>query len=111
MNLRIQLFLGFSLVFVLMIVIAAFTYAGITALIETAEMVSHTHQVIIKARRIEKLLVDMETGPLAMLSISPSSSAAAINCSVPTFFMKGNVESIRFARMLRSMARSGNSIM
>ena len=67
MKLQTQLFLGYVLIFVLMIVIAAVTYQGITALTETAEWVSHTHQVISKAHRIEKLVVDMETGQRGFL--------------------------------------------
>ncbi len=62
MKLQTQLFLGYALVFFFMIVIAAVNYTGITKLTETAEWVSHTHQVITKAWRIEKLFVDMETG-------------------------------------------------
>ncbi len=67
MKLQTQLFLGYVLIFVLMIVIATVTYQGITALTETADWVSHTHQVISKAHRIEKLLVDMETGQRGFL--------------------------------------------
>lgn len=56
MKLQIQSFLSYVLIFVLMIVIATDTYRGITALTETANWVSHTHQVISKAHQIEVLV-------------------------------------------------------
>ena len=67
MKLRKQLFSGYVLIFVFMIVIAVVTYLGVVSLTETADWVSHTHEVISKAYRIEKLLVDMETGERGFL--------------------------------------------
>jgi CheY-like chemotaxis protein len=67
MKLRTQLLLGYTLVFALMIVIAAITFRGFTSQTDRAALVSHNHQVISKAHLIGKLLVDMETGQRGFL--------------------------------------------
>ena len=46
MKLRTQLSLGYGLIFAFMIVIAVVTYRGLISSAETAERVSHTHEVI-----------------------------------------------------------------
>jgi len=67
MKKRTQLFGGYVLVFALMIVLAVLTYRGFTSLIESANWVEHTQEVIGKARLIEKLVSDMETGQRGFL--------------------------------------------
>jgi len=47
---RARLLLGYLLVFTLMIVLATFTYQGISPLTDTADWVSHTHEAISEAR-------------------------------------------------------------
>ena len=59
---RTQLVSGYVLVLVLMIVMPVVGYRGLTSLIDTADLVSHTHEVISEAYLMEKLPVDMETG-------------------------------------------------
>ena len=62
MKLKTQLFYGYCLVFLLMIIIAIISYRGINSLLETTKWVVHTEEVIGEAKYLEKLLVDMETG-------------------------------------------------
>ena len=67
MKIWTQLVLGFVLIFAFMIGIALVTYWALASSTETAKWVSHTHEVIAKAQKIEKLLVDMETGQRGFL--------------------------------------------
>ena len=67
MKLRTQLFLGYTLVFALMLVIAAVSYTGFRSHMKTARWVAHTHEAISQAHFIEKLLLDMETGQRGFL--------------------------------------------
>ena len=67
MKLRALLLSGYSLLFILLIIIGAISYRGLDSLVSTANWVTHTHEVIGEARLIEKTLVDMETGQRGFL--------------------------------------------
>ena len=62
MKLRNQLLSGYSILYVLMVIIAVIAYTGFERLSLTGSWVAHTHKVISQARFIEKTLIDMETG-------------------------------------------------
>ena len=62
MKLRIQLLLGYMLVFAMMGVVATMAYLSIANLLEANGWATHTYRVIGAARQIERHLVDMQTG-------------------------------------------------
>lgn len=62
MKLRTQLLLGYLVVFVLLVGVVAVMYENNRLLFETQQWVMHTHQVIAKARMVERLVVDMQAG-------------------------------------------------
>jgi len=67
MKLRTELSLGYALILVFMLVIAVIAFQSFSSFTETVTWVSHTHEVISKAHKVEKLLVDMETGQRGFL--------------------------------------------
>ena len=62
MKLRNQLLLGYGMILILMIAVAAIAYRTITSLAESRIWIAHTHEVINKAHLIEKQVIDMESG-------------------------------------------------
>ncbi len=85
MYLRTKLILGYTLIFVLMVVISMITYRTTTAFIDTAGMISHTHQVISNVRQIEKLLIDMETGVRGFLITGTEEFLEPYNDGIKTY--------------------------
>ena len=67
MKLQTRLFLGYLVVFVLMLVIAGVSYNGFRTNTATGRWVSHTHQVIADAQLVLRLAIDMETGQRGFL--------------------------------------------
>jgi methyl-accepting chemotaxis protein len=59
---RTQLFTGNGLILGLMIVISIVVYMSVNSLLQTFNMVNHTHEVLAEASAIEASAVDMETG-------------------------------------------------
>ena len=64
---RHKILLGFSFPMLLMMVVAFVVYVNVSGLVETANGVKHTHHVIVGARELGKLIVDMETGERGFL--------------------------------------------
>ena len=64
---KYKLFIGFLIPALLIAMLATFTYRQIQSSLETARWVQHTHEVIAKARLLEKLIIDMETGQRGFL--------------------------------------------
>ena len=64
---RHKILLGFSVPVFLMMVVAFVVYVNVAGLVETANRVKHTHHVIVGARELGKLIVDMETGERGFL--------------------------------------------
>ncbi len=70
MKLRTQLFPGYVLVLVLMIAMAGVANHGPTSLTDTADWVSHTHEVMGKGRLVQKIMVDVT--PRLALGAAPT---------------------------------------
>jgi methyl-accepting chemotaxis protein len=62
MKFRTQLWLGNGIVLVLMIIIAGVVYQNVSSLLSNSRWVTHTHNVIENGARLQKSLIDMETG-------------------------------------------------
>ncbi len=62
MKFRTQLYAGYIIVLILMLILIGVMYQATNTLIDSQKWVAHTHDVIAKGRLIEKLLVDMQTG-------------------------------------------------
>ncbi len=67
MTFRSKMFSGYGVVLLLMVTVSSIVYINIGSLIETSKWVEHTHKVIVNSKRLEKLLVDMETGERGFL--------------------------------------------
>ena len=67
LNIKNKIVLGSCLSLVLVTILAIFANQSIKSLVETSTWVEHTHQVLDHASRIEKLIVDMETGERGFL--------------------------------------------
>lgn len=67
LKIRTQTFLGFVVVFVVLTINAGIMYTSITSLTTTAVWVVHTQEVIAKLQKLQKLLIDMETGERGFL--------------------------------------------
>lgn len=67
LNIKQKIMFGSTLALILVIVLSLVAYRSIGSLVETADWVKHTHQVISNASTIEKLIVDMETGQRGFL--------------------------------------------
>ncbi|MHC5062331.1 MAG: CHASE3 domain-containing protein, partial [Planctomycetota bacterium] len=62
MNLRTKIMLGSCLPLVLVVILGLVCWNGIGSLLQSSNMVDHTHVVIEEAMKIEGAAVDMETG-------------------------------------------------
>jgi len=62
MKLRTQILTGYILIITFLVLIAGIMLIQVRSLTDKAQWVEHTQTVITKARHIEKLMVDMETG-------------------------------------------------
>ncbi|MCF8070026.1 MAG: response regulator [Desulfobacterales bacterium] len=62
MKFRTKLYLGYAIVFTLMIIVSTVVYINISILEKNTKQVDHIHEVIRSAEKIAALLVDMETG-------------------------------------------------
>ncbi len=69
MKFSTKLYLGYSIIFFLMIIISAIIYISINSLINVTGWVKHTYEVIGNGNLLAKLLVDMETGERGFLII------------------------------------------
>ncbi|MBU2552509.1 MAG: response regulator [Proteobacteria bacterium] len=67
MKLRTQLFSGYIVVFVIMVLLAGMVFWSTSTILESQDQVERTYEVITKARLIQKLVVDMETGKRGFL--------------------------------------------
>jgi CHASE3 domain sensor protein len=67
LNITTRVLFSNSFTWVLMSVVSFIAYQSINSMSETADWVEHTHQVIRNASKIEKLVVDMETGERGFL--------------------------------------------
>ncbi len=62
-----KILLGFSIPVFLMLIMACVVCVNVTEMVDTANWVKHTQEVIADARKLEKLIVDMETGERGFL--------------------------------------------
>ena len=85
MKLRTQLFLGYFLVLGLMTLVAVVTYQSVKSLSETSSKVSHTQKIIAEANRIEKLIIDMETGTRGFLITGSENFLEPYNSGVKNY--------------------------
>lgn len=67
LNIASRVLLSNSFTWILMCVVSFIAYQSINSMDETADWVEHTHQVIRNASKIEKLVLDMETGERGFL--------------------------------------------
>lgn len=67
MNLKNKMIFTSCAPLVLVVALGVAAYLSIQSLIETSQWVKHTHEVVEHAMKIEKLLVDMETGERGFL--------------------------------------------
>ena len=67
MKLRSLLALGYILVFILMIVLAAVTYHNFNLLTQTADLVADSQEIMRIANLVQKHMIDMETGERGFL--------------------------------------------
>ncbi len=67
MKLQTQILWGYGVVFTLMTLIAAITYQGFASLSDPVNTLAHTQQVIAQSYKVQKLLLDMETGQRGFL--------------------------------------------
>jgi len=64
---RQKILLGFSVPLLLMIIIATVVYFSIGKMVDDAQWVQHTQQVIAGGQELNKLMIDMETGERGFL--------------------------------------------
>ncbi|MCZ6800500.1 MAG: CHASE3 domain-containing protein, partial [Nitrospirae bacterium] len=64
---RQKILLGFSVPLLLMVIIATVVYFSIGTMVDDAQWVQHTQQVIVGGQELNKLMIDMETGERGFL--------------------------------------------
>lgn len=79
LNLAKKIFSGFAIPLILMIVVAIAVFQSIHNLVETAEWVQHTQEVISKGHALEKLILAMETGERGFLITGKDSFLTLFN--------------------------------
>lgn len=67
LNIKNKIILGSLPALILVAILTLLSYYSIASLVNDAEWVKHTHEVIANASTIEKLVVDMETGERGFL--------------------------------------------
>ena len=87
MKLRTQLFLGYLLVFSLMLVTVAVSYRCFSSHADTTRRVVHTLEVVSSVHLVEKLLSDMETG---QRGLAPGAIVNATVTSTPRDVSSGS---------------------
>jgi len=66
-HVKTKLYLGVVFPLILIAILSLISYSTINRLIETIQWVEHTHNVIQQAQKIEKSIIDMETGERGFL--------------------------------------------
>jgi len=66
-TIRRKMLLGFSVPILLMVVVALLADAGFRGSLRTARQLQHTQDLITRAKELQKLIVDMETGERGFL--------------------------------------------
>ena len=66
-NIKQKIVFGSSLALVLVTILSFVSFRSIESMVNDADWVKHTHQVIANASSIEKLVVDLETGERGFL--------------------------------------------
>ncbi len=79
MKIRSQLLLSNALIVGLFIVVVVTSFLNMRTLVSSADWVAHTHEVMTDAHRLQKSMVDMETGQRGFMLTGNSSFLEPFN--------------------------------